>query len=171
MSEMGVDIFKNNLSNVQRAYLWEVLVPNVIGGGDSDVILLRAQSTSIPGRSVGAIHIPFKQSPGMKYPGKLTYAQTWDCTFVEGEDKKVFAAIHAWNQQVVDDFDNVGKGDIAIKSAIYLTMLSTAGDSTLKIKLVGCYPQEVGDVALAYGDEGPVNFPCTWSFDRWEEVR
>jgi len=168
MAEMGVNALKNNLTNPARTYLWEMIIPNPIGGGDSETLTLRCQSTNVPGRSFGEIKVPFKQSAGLKFPGKLTYSQIWACTFIEGEDKKIFDAIHAWNQSVINDYENIGEGDTEIKQDLYLTLLTTKGDEALKIKLVGCYPQEVGEVALNYETEDSIKYPVTFSFDRWE---
>ena len=73
MSSMGVDVLTSNLTNPQRLYMWEVLIPNVVGGaGNPSVLQARAQSTSLPGSSVGEILIPYKKTSGVKYPGKLT---------------------------------------------------------------------------------------------------
>lgn len=170
MPDMGVDILKNNLTNPARTYLWEVIIPNPIGGGDSNTLLVRCQSSNIPGRSFGEILVPYKQTGGVKFPGKLTYDHTWDCVFIEGEDKKIFDAIYGWNQKVVNDYDGVGEGDDAIKSDIVLTLITTKGQTFQKIKLVGCYPQAVGPVALAYDGTDPVRYTVTFSFDRWENV-
>ena len=169
MANMSIDNLKNNLSNPARTYLWDVIIPRIVGEGDSDVLMLRCQSANIPGRSVGEILVPYKQSAGVKYPGKLTYPHTWDCTFIEGEDKKIFDAIYSWEQQIINDVTNVGIGDILIKSDIYLKMLSTKGENYMNIRLIGCYPQDVGDIAVSYDDEASVMYPVTWSYDRWEE--
>ena len=169
MAEMSVDSLKANLTNPARTYLWEVLIPTVPGGGDADAVLLRAQSTNKPGKSVGAIHVPYKQSAGIQYHGKLSYTHTWDVTFIEGEDKKIFEAINAWMQKVVHDATNVGDGDAAIKSDIYLNLLTTTGEIYQSIKMIGCFPQEVGDVAMAYDDEATVMYPVTFAYDRWED--
>ena len=167
---MGVDSFKNNLTNPARVYLWEIILPSLIGGGDHLALTLRAQSTVIPGRSVGEILIPYKQTAGVKYPGKLTYTHTWDVTFVEGEDSRIFRAIHDWNQKIVDDFDGVGDGDSEIKADILLNLLTTKGQPYNLFKMVGAYPQAVGDIPLDYGAEAQINFPVTFSFDAWETI-
>jgi len=170
MPLMGIETLKQNLTNPARVYLWEILVPAPIGGGNSDVLTTRCQSTSIPGRSFGEIVVPYKQTAGLKFPGKLTYPHTWECTFIDAEDKAIFDAIYAWKQAIVDDFDGVGQGDNAIKQDIYLTLLTTTGEIYMTIKLVGAYPQEVGNVDLSYDAEDTVKFPVTWSYDRWEQV-
>ena len=169
MPEMGIDTLKSNLTNPARVYLWEIVIPTAIGGGDLTALTTRCQSTSIPGRSVGEILVPYKQTGGIKFPGKLTYPHTWETTFIESEDKKIFDAIYAWNQEVIHDYDGIGAGDTAIKQDLYLTLLTTKGEIYLGIKLVGCYPQEVGNVDLNYDAEDPVRFTVTWSYDRWEE--
>lgn len=167
MAFMGVETLKNNLSNPARTYLWEVMIPNPIGTGDTDTLLIRAQSASIPGRSFGEILVPYKQSGGIKYPGKLTYDHTWEVSFIEGEDKKIFDAINSWNQQIIHDFDNIGEDQ---RTDIYLTLLTTKGTTFQKVKLIGCYPQAVGNVDMDYDAENPVRYTVTFSYDRWEEA-
>jgi len=170
MALMGQDNLKTNLSNLQRVYNWDVVIPNPIGGGDTDTFLVRAQSTNIPGRSVGKIAVPYKQSAPTQFTGKLTFPQSWECTFIEGEDKEIFDAIYAWNQQIVSDIDGIGAGDDAIKSDIKLVLLSTTGEVTNTIKLIGCFPAEVADSPLDYGTEEGVKYSVTFSYDRWEQV-
>jgi hypothetical protein len=170
MVQMGVDNFKNNLSNPQREYLWEWQCANPIGGGDGETLLLRCQTASRPGRGHGGIFIPYKQSAGIKVPGKLTYPHTLDTTMIEGEDKAIHDIIHAWQQLIVNDKTNIGIGDVSIKTDVYLKLLSTKGEETLKIRVVGVYPENVPDVPLIFTGEGTVMYPVTWSYDRWEEV-
>lgn len=171
MAEMGTDVITSNLTNPQRTYLWDVTIPNPIGGGDSNVLQARAQATSLPGRSVGTdILVPYKQTAGIKFPGKLTYSHAWQITFIEGEDTKVFAAIHAWNQQVINDRSGVSAGDENIKSNLFFTELSTKGAEGLKIKLIGCYPEAVADVEMSYATQEPKRLVVTFSFDSWEQI-
>jgi len=167
---MGVDNLKADLTNPQRVYLWEFQCANPIGGGSAKTLILRCQSASIPGVSFGSIHIPFKQSAGIKVPGKLTYPHTWETTFVEGEDKEVFSIIRAWRQRIINDKTNIGVGDNFIKADIHIKMIATKGEETLMLRLVGCYPEAIADIPLSYDDERNVLYPVTWSYDRWEEV-
>jgi len=170
MANMGAECLNNNLANPARTYLWEVLFTNPIGGGDDDVLRLRCQATNVPGKSVGEILIPYKQSPGIKFPGKLTMSHTWTCTFIEGTDKKVFTALHKWSQAIIHDRLNVGGPDVAIKSDIYLRLLDTQGNVFQTIRFVGCYVQAIDDVPLSYEDEDAIKYTATFSYDFWEEV-
>ncbi len=170
MPEMGVNTLKNNLTNPARSYLWDIVIPSPIGGGDGTTLQVRAQSTSIPGRSFGTINVPYKQSGGVVFAGKLTYSHSWECTFVEGEDGAVHSAIYNWKQSIVHDYNNVGLGDDAIKQDIYLNLLGTDGSITRNIKLIGCFPSAVADVAVDYAADEIVRYPVTFAYDHWEIV-
>jgi len=169
-SAMGIDNLRDNLTNPQRTYMWEFQCVNPIGGGDGETLLLRCQTMAWPGESFGKIHIPYKQTAGLEVPGKRAYSHTLDTTMVEGEDGVVHDIIHAWMQLVVDNKTGVGAGDSAIKTDIYLRLISTKGEQTKRIRMTGCWPQDRGDIPLSYDDEGNILFPVSWNYDRWEEV-
>jgi len=166
---MGTDSLKANLSNPARTYLWEVLVPVPIGDGASETFTIRARSTEIPSRSYGEIAIPYKQTPGIKIAGKLKYEQSWQCTFLEGEDKKVFDALQSWQQNIIDNLTGIGVGDASYKADIFLTLITTAGETFQKIRFKGAWVQEMGKVQLSYDDDGMIVYPVTFAFDRWED--
>jgi len=170
MAEMSIDSLKGNLSNPARDYLWDVLIPVPIGDGETSTYQIRAQSSSIPGRSNDAIAIPYKQTAGIMVAGKLVYPHTWTCTFVEGEDKKVFDAIHSWQQDIVNDAFGVGVGDSLYKTDVYITLLTTAGETFMKIKMKGAWIQNVGDVALAYSSNETIKYSVTFEYDSWEDA-
>jgi hypothetical protein len=166
MSKMSIDALQANIDNVARSYLWEVLFSNPIGSGDTDTYSLRCRSTSMPGRSFGSILVPFKQTAGVKFPGKNTYSHTWTCTFVEGEDRKIFESLRSWQQAVVHD--KTGIGSTKIKTSVTLNLLNTDGTVAKRIKLIGTYVESVADVSLSYGDENEIIVSVTFSYDRWE---
>ncbi len=168
MSLMSADNLRNNLSNPARTYLWEVMFTNPIGGGDTEILELRCQSAVIPGRAVGEILIPFKNTPGIKYPGKPTLSHTWTAMFVEGTDGKVFDALQAWSEAINSLKTGVGGLDPTIKTDIYLRLIDPPGNVYKCIKLVGCYLQNVDEVPVAYEDESIIMYSGTFSYDYWE---
>lgn len=167
---MDQDFLKNNLTNPLRTFIWDVVIPTVIGGGDSDILQARARSASIPARSVGAILVPYKQTAGIKYPGKLTYDHTWTVAFMEGEDNRVHDALYAWQQQIVNDRTGISAGDDKLKANLFFNLVSTKGEDIRQIKLIGCYPEAVAAVTMSQDGEGLVEFSVTFSFDSWEVV-
>jgi hypothetical protein len=167
---MSTDKLKVNLSNPQRTYLWEVIIPNPVGDGDTEAFTLRCQSASRPGRTFGRIHIDYKQGPGFNVPGKSKYDQSWNVTVLEGEDALMHEFLYSWQQQIVNDKTELGNGDALIKRDLYLRLLSTKGTETKKIKLIGSYPENVPDTPLAMTGEDAVRYNCTFCFDKWIEV-
>lgn len=169
MANVSADKLKVNLTNSQRTFMWEVIIPDPIGGGDTEALTVRAQSTSIPGREFGKIHIDYKNTAGFNVPGKVKYSQNWTVTFVEGEDRKIRKAITDWMQQIIHDTQMVGLGDPFIKKNVYFRLLSSNGDKINSIKLVGAYPEKIDDTSVDYNTEDVVKYGVTFSFDRWTE--
>lgn len=164
------DALKANLSNAQRTYLWEVIIPNPLGGGDSEALTLRCQSASRPGRSFTPIHIDYKQGPGFNIPGRLRYSQSWNITVLEGEDAKMHDFFYGWMQNVVNDTSELGFGDAFIKRDIYFRLLSTQNEETLKLKLMGAWPSAVPDTPVTMESENTIRYDITFSFDKWVEA-
>ena len=167
MATMSQDSFAQNITNPARVYLFEVFIPGP-PEGDTTTYLLRAQSASRPERSFGQIVIPFKQTPGVVYPGKDTVPHTWDVTFVEAEDRKLFTNFLNWMNRIINN--RFGTGNPIFKIDIYLHELNTDGTVANKIKMMGAYPQRMGDVPLDYSREEQMMMPVTFAYDRWESA-
>lgn len=166
---MSADNLKQDLSNAARVYWWDVVFTGLPGGGNRSHLEVRAQSTAIPGRSFGEILVPFKGSPGIKFPGKLTMTHIWPAVFVEGLDQAVFDAIYGWKQLIQNARSGIGSLDSVIKTDIYLRLQNTSDSVIKKFKLVGAYPQAMDEVPLSYDDEGVLMYNITFSYDFWEE--
>jgi len=170
MAEFGTDSLKANLTNPQREYLWEVLIPTPIGAGSTETFQVRAQSSQVPGRKNSPIPIPYKQTAGVVVAGKLEYDHTWACTFVEGEDKKVYDAIYSWQQAIVNDLAGVGVGDPLYKTDMFIILQTTAGGTSLQLKLKGAWVQELGAASLSYDSTNVIKYSVTFAFDTTEKM-
>jgi len=169
--EMGVDVLRNNLTNPAKAYLWAVVFPKLIGGGDGTTLATRCQSAGLPGRSTSSIKIPFRGTPGFKVPGKLVMPQTWHLTFLESTvDKKTFTALYNWHQMIQNVRTGLGSPDPSVKTDLYFQALDQQGQTWLTIKLIGCYLEEIGDITMTYEGNTSMVFPAGMSYDWWEPV-
>ena len=168
---ISADNLLNNLSNLARTFMWQIVIPSPAGNGDSTLWQVRAQSASIPGRSVGNIHVPYLGSAGLEFPGKLTYSHVFDCSFIEGEDGKIHDAIYSWLQEMIDDYDNTGVGDDQIRRDVYLNLLNVKGVPYRSIRLVGAYIFSLGEVAINYEQEGGIIYPVQFRYNRWEPMQ
>jgi hypothetical protein len=165
---ISLDTLKNNLTNLARTFLWEVIIPSPAGNGDTTLWQIRAQSSSIPGRSVGIIHVPYMGTGGINFPGKLTYSHVFPCTFIESEDRVIHTAIYTWLQGQNNDYDGTGTGDDQVKRDVYLNLLDVGGNITETIRLVGCFIASLGDVVVNYESEGGIIYPVEFRYDRWQ---
>ena len=167
MVQMSVDSLRNNLTNPARVYLWEVVMPNPLEG-DTETLLLRAQTTALPERSFGSILIPFKQTGGVKFPGKTTYTHALDITFIEGEDRQILTTFFDMMDDIIGSASGIGQ--LNYKRDIYIHLLNQDGVVAKKIKLIGTYPERMSGVERNHESETPMQFTITFSFDRWEPV-
>jgi hypothetical protein len=167
MTEMSIDSLRNNLSNPARVYLWEVIMPNPLEG-DTETLLLRAQTTALPERSFGSILIPFKQTGGVKYPGKITYTHALDITFIEGEDRAILETFYNMMEDIISS--KTGIGTLSYKRDFYIHLINQDGSVAKRIKLVGTYAERMSGVEMNHESETPMTFTITFSFDRWEPV-
>jgi|GEM_PF-6728974 len=169
MADMSADVLRNNLSNPARTYLWHIYFTTMIGGGDAAKVEGRCQSTSIPSRSTRGIHLPYKGTPGLKFPGKLTQPQIWRCRFVEGIDRKVFDALYGWQQTILNARTGIGSPDPTLKTEIHLKCINYGNVDWLAIKLVGAWLEEMPDVPLTYDANTFIHFDASFSYDYWEK--
>ena len=170
MAEFGTDSLKANLTNPQREYLWEVLIPTPVGDGSTETFQIRAQSSQVPGRKNNPINIPYKQTAGVVVAGKLSYDHTWTCTFIEGEDKKVYDAIYSWQQALVNDISGIGVGDPFYKTDMYIILQTTAGGDSLRLKLKGAWVQSMDAAGLTYEGDNTIKYSVTFAFDTTEKM-
>jgi hypothetical protein len=167
MAEMNVDALQNEIYNPARTYLWEIVIPSPLEGNTRS-LLIRAQSTSMPERSFGGILVPFKQTGGVKFVGKIAYPHSWDVTFLEGEDRAMLLTFYDWMNDIIHDRYFVGTADYKID--IYLHLLNMDETVAERIRLIGCYPERMSDVNLAQESEDAIMVTVTFSYDRWEVV-
>lgn len=169
--KLEANTLKNNLTNPARPYMWELVFPNVIGGGDAEALTVRAQSTSIPGRSIGTFNIPFKASAGVQYPSKINLSHSWTVTFVEGEDAKIRTAIKAWLDAVLDAKSNISQGDDNIKANIYIRLIKLTGqEQHREFILEGCFPVAIADSVLDNTTEDAIKYEVAFSYDNIDEA-
>ncbi len=164
-----IESLKSNLDPA-RTYRWELVIANPPSGVKGEILTVRCQSTSKLGRSFGSINVPYKQTAGVKFAGRAKYSQTWSMTFIEGEDGRVAESINAWQNLIVDERSGRGIQDRYIKRDVYLRLLDSGEHETQKFKVIGCYPESISDVSLAYSGDSAITYSVTLAFDKWEEA-
>lgn len=171
MSIVNADALKNNLGNPGRSNLFNVIIPNPRGGGNSETLKIRCMSASIPRRSFETFNLPYKDTAGVEYAGKIVYDHSWDVTFFEGEDSESFMEFYNWCQLIVDDYAGTGVDDAAYKTDMYFQAITRSDKVPYKsIKLIGCFPKEIKSIDFSNDNAKEYKVAVTLSFDRWEVV-
>jgi hypothetical protein len=167
---MSLDNLRTVL-NPARTYLWNVKFVNPLGGGNTSVLEARCQSTSIPGRGVGEIVVPYKATAGVVFPGKATVDRNWTCTFIEGMNKEIWTIVNKWQNAINNPATGLGQPDLTVKrTVIYLSLQDQNDTEFLKIKLVGAFPKDRPSVPLSYEDDTAVHYSITFTFDYVDEA-
>lgn len=164
--ELSIDAIKSNLTDPLRTYLWEMMIPNVPGGGDVDAVRLRCVSSAIPNVASEEIVVDWR-AMRFRIAGKLNYSHTITMTFLESADRKILDAFYNWRKLVTNPETGAGVAPSEYKTDIYISLLNTKGEEVVKIKLMGCYPQEMGEIALDMATNEIIRPTVTFSYDRW----
>ena len=170
MPNMSIDSLKANLTNPQRAYMFDVIIPVPVGTGTSTLFQIRAESASIPSVSAGVLAIPYKQTAGIQVAGKKVYDHTWTVTFRESEDHATYDALYSWTQAIVHDVAGVGIGEPLYKTNCFVNMLAIDGSKTISFNLKGAWLQTIGQFQVDYKADSIVTYSATFQFDSMEIV-
>lgn len=169
-----------NLPDIQRAYLWEIVISNVadlidIGATDlEDDIIIRARTSQIPARGFETIESNFIGMTQL-FPGRPTFGRTLALTLEETEDQLIHKFLYEWRQQIYDVNPNSPTAGVASKATkremtrtIYLNMYHVDGNILdRRIKFWNAWPSDVSDIELSYDASTAVSYAATFSFDFW----
>lgn len=170
---LTVDNLKVNIGNPARAYSWEVIMPRVPGLDDPETMTLRCQSAELPGRGVNTIHLPFRGSAGVNYPGRVNFGdQRWSVSFVEGEDSRTHDALYNWSELVAAARTGVSNVPVqSLKVPIRVRLLSDRTNQAYNdIVIVGAFLQDVPKIQLSNDRDALIQFNATVVYDYWEKA-
>jgi hypothetical protein len=122
--------------------------------------LLYVESTTLPGRSITNIQVPFM---GLVFnvPGTTTYNNSgaFNLTFRIPKGLSVRRKFEQWSRQIFNDIDSSGDYDIPNNgSANQMTMvlLDKGGQALREYTFYGVYCQNIGDVNLDITTAGEI---------------
>lgn len=162
-----------NLPDIQRQYNFELIIPK-IGSIDTDGLILRVRTASIPARGNTPIESVFM---GMKqyFPGQPTFGSELAVQFEEFEDQLVLQKLYDWSN-LIFDINTVattgGKGGKPRKGEvtadIILKMYTYNGTALPKyITFHNAFIKDIANSALGYAANESVKIDATFQFDYW----
>jgi hypothetical protein len=138
--------------------------------------LMYVTSTTLPGRSITNIPVPF-MGLSFNVPGTATYpnSQGWNITFRVPQNLSIRRKFEDWTKQVFDDANSTGAYNIPSKDAsnqVILALLDKQGNPLRTYTLFGAYCQTVGDLTLNITTAGEVlEQQITLAYQYWRLAR
>jgi len=163
--DMSIRDLSGNLTSLQRTYLFSILIPSVVGGGDSRAISIRTQKAEIPAIEYGAINVPYKATPGINFHGKKNIRHEWSLSFIEGEDAAIATAFTQWGNAVVDSDSGLSNPDPSLKTDAYVELTKTDGSVAIRYKIVGIFVKTLTPGRLDQKSEEGLTYDVVFSCD------
>jgi len=156
----GIENFYDTaiVNDFARQNLFRVLA---LGGTNfSQQELLYVTSTTIPGRAITNVPVPF-MGLSFNVPGTANYPNSagWQITFRVPSNLSVRAKFEDWTKYVFDDRTSTGAYSIpnkGVQGQIVLALLDKAGTPLRIYTLYGAYCQAVGDLTVNLTSAGEV---------------
>jgi hypothetical protein len=163
--DLGIEQLRQ-LTKPGRAYMWELFIPNVPGGGDAEFIRLHAKNVMLPGYTNEPIEIHHKAHK-IKVPGRGPFTQTMTFQLEESEEGNAMDLLINWRDLCVNPETGATAADDTYTTDIYLSLLTTEGVEYRRMKIVRAWPQEISDVTLDYTMSDTIKIDVTMSYDYW----
>ena len=120
---------------------------------------------SIPQSTIEDIQIMFR---GKQYheAGERTYSP-WQCQIYNSANFKVRSALERWSHMILAAESTAGNDRPRdYKQTVEIKQLDRNGHVLRTYKLIGAYPQEVGEIQLDFSQGNTIEqFPCTFVYD------
>jgi len=173
MANFSIDGRMKDLPDIQRAYMFELFIPD-IGDWVQDDMIVRCKTAVIPSRGNQPIESFFM---GMKqhHPGQPLFGHTLSIEIEELEDQKALKALYDWSQRIFDvNPKSVTAGQSKeptnndISRDITLKMYKHDGTTLEKsVKFYNAFLENVDDATLGYANNESVKYNATFRFDYW----
>lgn len=160
--------FRDALQASARPNQFQVHITFPAGIGDARLIEAATHLTcqgSIPQSTIEDIQIMYR---GKQYheAGERTYSP-WTCQIYNSADFRVRNALERWSHMILAAESTVGADlPLVYKQTVEIKHLDRNGKILRTYKLIGAYPQEVGEISLGYDQGNAIEqFSCTFVYD------
>jgi len=174
LSELGIENFyqKAVQQGFARDYQFRVLKFGNWIADPSD--LLYITTATMPGRTITAIGVPF-MGLNFQVPGAANYNSNagWSVTFRCDETLKLRNLLEDWSYGIFNDITSKGS-NIPNPSAVHevdLLSLDNLGNPRKRIKLVGAFVTNTGDISYNItGNGAVVTMNATLAYQYWRNI-
>ena len=155
------------LADSLKNYNFDLVIPNVPGGGDGEALRLHVVTTSIPGLSSEMIEramhgFIIKEAGRGRFPGVLP------TEYVESSELVIFKAMKAWHDLQWDKKTGAQATATIYKTNAFLHILGNDRSVKATIKLSGVCIEEISDTPMSGESSELVRASVTFSYDYWD---
>lgn len=131
------------------------------------------QAASLPASTLGQINVPYFGRT-IPVPGDRTYS-AWNVNVMNDEDFLVRNSIEKWSHDINSPEGNIrrfpGASALLTQGTALVTQMGKNGQALRTYKFHGIWPQEVGEIQLAWDATDQIElFPVTFAYDFWTVV-
>lgn len=154
----------NKTKEPQRGYMWEVRFRD--GKGRGEFITYYAKNTALPA-SINENIKRWYAGVEYSYSGRDTSPRVFRVTFWDNQDLEVYKFFAAWFEVMQQGAMNRKANPENYMRDIELKLNDSLGSQVgMALTFIDAYPQEIGDVSLAYADTGEFTFDVMFSYRR-----
>lgn len=160
LDKYGIENFYNVAANNDFARTNLFRVTRLGDQRFQDAELLYVESTTLPGRSITNIPVPFM---GLVFnvPGTATYNNSgaYSVTFRIPQGLSVRRKFEQWSREIFNDIDSSGEYNIpsnAITNQMEMVLIDKKGEALRTYTFYGVYCQNIGDINLDITTAGEI---------------
>lgn len=145
----------------------EFNIPTAVGGLEDEKrrMCYLCKSAIIPQSTIGQVDMYYR---GRQYhEAGETEFQPWTATFINSNDFAIRNAFERWSAFISHRNDVGGTTDVSqYKADIVVKHLDRNGQVRRKYKLIGAFPQDIGQIQLSYDNNNQIEeFDVTFVYD------
>lgn len=160
LDKYGIENFYNVAANNDFARTNLFRVTRLGDQRFEDAELLYVESTTLPGRSITNIPVPFM---GLVFnvPGTATYNNSgaYSVTFRIPQGLSVRRKFEQWSREIFNDIDSSGEYNIpsnAVTNQMEMVLIDKKGEALRTYTFYGVYCQNIGDINLDITTAGEI---------------
>ncbi len=173
MANFTIDGRMRNLPDIQKQYMFELLIPN-IGEWNQDDMIVRCKTASIPSRGNTPIESFFMGTKSFT-PGQPIFTNVLNVEIEELEDQKGLISLYDWSQKIFDHDPNSPTGGQSQENSkqgvsrdISLRMYKGNGEPLEKsISFKNSFIENFDDSPMGFANNESVKINVTFRFDYW----
>lgn len=158
-----------SLPDPLQGWNYDLIIPNIPGGGDTRSLTIKCMTASIPGVSLDDVMVSL-HGVEVKYAGREVFTHTMDVTYLETRDMGTRDALRNWMETARNVRNNTGGYKSEYATQANLQLYDDTGAVVRTIVMDGFFPQNLQDAALDGSNSTPVNVSVSFFYDSHYEA-